>query len=68
MPRPDQRNKGVRQYQLIVNYFLTLDKSRGYSYRQLAKMYRLDESNIRKRILGILNEKANKARKRQRIN
>lgn len=49
-------NKGVREYNLIINYFLTLDKLRGKSYGQLAKQYKMDKSNIRKRVLGILNK------------
>lgn len=52
-------NKGVREYQLIVNYFLRLDRSRGMSYAKLAKIYKLDASNIHKRINGTLNKRYN---------
>lgn len=48
-------NKGVREYQLIVNYFLILDRIRGASYGQLAKKYNLDAANISKRVRGVLN-------------
>ena len=50
------RNKGVREYQLIVNYFLILDKLRGATYGELARRYKLDRSNISKRVRGALNE------------
>lgn len=50
------RNKGVREYQLVVNYFLILDRLRGATYGQLARRYKLDRSNISKRIRGILNK------------
>lgn len=43
-------NKGVKEYRQIINYFLALDRSRGASYCQLAKLYNLDQSNIYKRI------------------
>lgn len=51
------KNKGVREYQLIINYFLILDRLRGASYGQLAKRYKLDRSNISKRVRGVLNGK-----------
>lgn len=44
------RNKGVRSYQEIVNYFLSLDRSRGVSWRKLAKIYKLDHKNIKDRV------------------
>lgn len=50
-------NKGVREYQLIVNYFLTLDRSRGMTYGQLAMKYGIDKSNIHKRVRGVLNKR-----------
>lgn len=46
----DDRNKGVRSYQQIVNYFLVLDRQRGSSYGQLAKAYGMDRSEVNKRI------------------
>lgn len=49
------KNKGVREYQLVINYFLIIDRMRGATYGQLAKRYRLDKSNVRKRIMGVLN-------------
>lgn len=49
------KNKGVREYQLIINYFLIIDRIRGASYGELAKRYKLDSSNISKRIRGVLN-------------
>lgn len=49
------RNKGVREYQRMINYFLILDRIRGATYGELAKQYRLDKSNISKRIRGVLN-------------
>ena len=49
------RNKGVREYQLIVNYFLILDRLRGATYGELARRYKLDRSNISKRVRGVLN-------------
>lgn len=55
--RFNPNDKGVKEYQLIINYFLTLDRIRGKTYGQLAKQYKLDPSNIRKRVLGILNSK-----------
>jgi len=51
------KNKGVREYQLVVNYFLILDRMRGATYGQLAKRYKLDKSNISKRIRGVLNKR-----------
>ena len=51
-----QINKGVGQHNLLVNYFLRLDRSRGLTYGQLAMRYKIDEHNIRKRVLGILNK------------
>ncbi len=47
--------KGVREHQSVVNYFLALDKTRGASYGQLARDYRLDKSNICRRIKSILS-------------
>jgi Mor family transcriptional regulator len=47
---PSNDTKGIRAYQDIINYFLALDRERGASFDQLAKLYRLDKSNIRKRI------------------
>lgn len=44
------RNKGVRSYQETVNYFLSLDRSRGASWRKLAKDYKLDHKNIKDRV------------------
>lgn len=44
------RNKGVRSYQEVVNYFLTLDRSRGMSWTKLAKTYKIDRKNIKDRI------------------
>lgn len=49
------KSKGVREYQLIVNYFLTIDYLRGATYGQLAKRYKLDAANIYKRVNGKLN-------------
>ena len=49
--------KGVKEHNLILNYFLALDRSRGLSYVELARVYRLDPSNIYKRINGNLNKK-----------
>lgn len=46
----EQRNKGVRQYQHVVNYFLALDHERGKGYDKLAQEYNLDRFNIRHRI------------------
>ena len=43
-------NKGIREYQAVVTYFLVLDRERGASFDQLAKEYQLDKSNIQKRI------------------
>lgn len=51
----DNRNKGMREYQLIVTYFLVLDRIRGASYNELAEKYKLDKSNMSKRIRGVLN-------------
>ena len=48
-------NKGVREYNLVINYFLTLDRLRGATYGQLARRYKLDAANIYKRVNGILN-------------
>lgn len=50
MPNP---NKGVREYQEVETYFLILDRLRGASYGELAKLYRLDKSNLRKRIRSV---------------
>jgi Mor family transcriptional regulator len=61
------QSKGMREYQLIVNYFLRLDRLRGASYYQLAKTYKLDQSNIYKRINGNLNAKAKAANEQQPI-
>ena len=44
------RNKGMRSYQDVVNYFLVLDKSRGASWRGLAKSYKLDHKNLKDRV------------------
>lgn len=44
------RNKGVRSYQEVINYFLTLDRSRGMSWRKLAKLYKLDHKGIKERV------------------
>lgn len=45
-----ERNKGVREYQHIINFFLCLDNSRGMGYLTLAKFYKLDHKNIAIRI------------------
>jgi len=59
------RNKGVREYQRMINYFLVLDRLRGASYGELALRYKLDRSNISKRVRGVLNCHQNRARKKQ---
>ena len=51
------RSKGFREYQLVVNYFLILDHQRGKSFSQLARVYKLDRSNLSKRVRGVLNSK-----------
>ena len=51
------KNKGVREYNKLITYFLTLDRLRGATLGQLAFRYNLDKSNIDKRIRGILNRK-----------
>ena len=51
----DNRNKGMREYNLVVNYFLILDTIRGATYAELARQYKLDRSNISKRVRGVLN-------------
>lgn len=55
----EPRNKGVREYQRMINYFLILDRLRGATYGELAKRYKLDKSNISKRVRGVLNKKVN---------
>lgn len=50
-----RRSKGMKEYNLMINYFLIIDRIRGASYGQLAKQYKLDSSNISKRIRGVLN-------------
>lgn len=50
------KNKGVREYQLMINYFLIIDRLRGASYGELARRYKLDRSNINKRIRSVLNK------------
>lgn len=47
------RTKGVREWQEIVTYFMALDRSRGATYHQLAKIYNLDVSNIHKRVRNV---------------
>lgn len=42
--------KGIREYQGLVNYFLSLDNKRGKGYRKLAKEYNLPVWSIRDRI------------------
>jgi Mor family transcriptional regulator len=49
------KSKGVREYQRMINYFLIIDRIRGASYGELAKRYKLDKSNISKRVRGVLN-------------
>ena len=49
------QSKGVREYQLLINYFLILDHLRGATYGQLSKRYKLDAANIYKRVHGKLN-------------
>lgn len=51
-----RNNKGMKEYNQIVNYFLRLDRSRGMSYAKLARVYKLDASNIYKRVNGTLNK------------
>lgn len=50
-------NKGVREYNKIITYFLTLDRSRGATLEELRDNYKLDKNNIDKRIRGVLNRK-----------
>lgn len=50
-------NKGVREYNKIVTYFLVLDRLRGATLGELKDLYKLDKNNIDKRIRGVLNRK-----------
>lgn len=50
-------NKGVREYNKIITYFLVLDRLRGHTLEELRDMYKLDKNNIDKRIRGVLNRK-----------
>lgn len=59
------KNKGVREYQLLITYFLILDKLRGATYGELARKYKLDKSNIRKRVCGITNASYHKTKRKQ---
>jgi len=54
-PKHYPRNKGVKSLNEIINYFLTIDRLRGFTYGELAKIYRLDKSNIQKRIRTYFN-------------
>lgn len=60
------KNKGVREYQRMINYFLIIDRIRGASYGELAKRYKLDRSNISKRVRGVLNENEMRRRNSRR--
>lgn len=51
------RSQGIREYQKVITYFLIIDYLRGATYGQLAIRYKLDKSNIRKRVLGISNRR-----------
>lgn len=51
------KNKGVREYNKIVTYFLILDRIRGATLEELRDLYKLDKNNIDKRIRGVLNRK-----------
>lgn len=51
------KNKGVREYNKIVTYFLVLDRLRGATLEELRDLYKLDKNNIDKRIRGVLNRK-----------
>lgn len=54
----------MKEYNLMINYFLIIDRMRGASFGELAKIYKLDSSNISKRIRGVLNCHQNRARKK----
>lgn len=44
------RNKGMKSYRDVVNYFLALDRSRNISLDKLSKQYGIDKSGIKNRI------------------
>jgi hypothetical protein len=48
---PHRYNKGVREYQKVLDYFLILDYYRdGLTYRKMGEMYGIHYTGIHKRI------------------